>query len=98
MVFVLYGNISNMIWNNGTLYLFSFEGIVLMLKSTKMCLPVGPEGSTTQIMCPQVAHKSILTTEKQHILKPKGQFHKTGGSVGEVRLSCRVLFILFSEF
>lgn len=97
-MFVLCGNISKKSRNNGTLYLFSFEGIVLMLKSTKLCLPVGPEGSATQIMCSQVAHKSILSTEKQHTLKPKGQFHKTGGSVGEVRPSCRVLFIIFSEF
>lgn len=97
-MFVLYGNISKMIGNNGTLYHFSFEGIVLMLKSTELCLPVRPEGSTTQMMCSQVAHKSILSTEKQHNLKPKGQFHKTGGSMGEVRPSCRVLFIIFSEF
>lgn len=69
-----------------------------MLKSTELCFPVGPEGSATQMMCSQVAHKSILSTEKQHNLKLKGQFHKTGGSLGEVRPSCRVLFIIFSEF
>lgn len=97
-MFVLFGNISKMIRNKGTLYYFSFEGIVLMLKSTELCLPVGPEGSAIQIMCSQVAHKSILSTEKQHNLKPKGQSHQTGGSVGEVRPSCRVLFIIFSEF
>lgn len=97
-MFVLYGNTSKMIRNKGTLYCFSFEGIVLMLKSMELCLPVGPEGSATQTMCSQVAHKGILSTEKQHHLKPKGQFHKTGGSVGEVRPSCRVLFIIFSEF
>lgn len=97
-MFVLYGNISKMIRNKGTLYHFSFEGIVLMLKSTELCLPVGPEGSAPQMMRSQVAHKSILSKEKQPNFKPKGQFHKTGGSVGEVRPSCRALFIICSEF
>lgn len=97
-MFVLYGNISKMIWNNGTPYRFSFEGAALTLKSTELCLPMGPEGSATPMMCSQVAHKSILSTEKQRIWKPKGQFHKTGGSVGEVRPPCRVLFIIFCEF
>lgn len=84
--------------NNGTPYPFSFEGIVLTLKSTELCLPVGPEGGAAQRMRARLAHKSILSTEKQHHSKPKGRFHQTGGRVGEVRPPRRVLFIISSEF